>query len=160
LKKTAKPKRPGKVEGKSRAASLGSNNLGEKGKLARLMPPPRGSVFVVDDNALLVECTAGLLEAEGYTVKPFSDPKALLQAMEKAPAEPVVLVTDYDMGEWNGLDLIENCRKICPKLKTILMSGTVDSSISATHTAKVHHFLSKPYAPAELKRIVAELMQS
>jgi|SRR5580700_2506023 DNA-binding NtrC family response regulator len=154
-----KPNRQLKVEAKARAGLLEPNNLMKKRKSARLAPPPRGTVFVVDDNVLLVEFTTAILEAAGYTVKHFSDPKEVLVAMEKANPKPAVLVTDYDMGELNGLDLIQSSHKICPALKTLLVSGTVDSSIASTHTAKVHRFLGKPFDPAQLKKIVAELMR-
>jgi DNA-binding NtrC family response regulator len=159
LKKTTKPNRQVRAQAKGRTAALGVDNVGEKSKSEPSTTRSQGIIFVVDDNVLLVECTATLLETEGYSVKSFSDPKALLQEMEKGSPKPSVLVTDYDMGEWNGLDLIENCHKIHPALKTILMSGTVDSSISANHKAKVHHFLGKPYQPAQLKKLVAELMR-
>jgi len=70
-----------------------------------------------------------------------------------------VLVTDYEMGEMNGLELIQSSHEIHPALKTVLVSGTVDSSITLSHAAKVHRFLGKPYEPAQLQKAVAELMQ-
>jgi DNA-binding NtrC family response regulator len=131
-----------------------------KRKSVRLAPQPKGEVFVVDDNALLVEFATSILEAAGYSVKPFSEPKAVLRAMQKAKTKPAVLVTDYEMGDINGLELILSSHKIHPSLKTVLVSGTVDSSISSGHAAKVHHFLGKPYKPAQLQKIVAKLMRS
>jgi FixJ family two-component response regulator len=114
---------------------------------------------VVDDNAMLVEFAATFLQAAGYAVKPFSNPKAVLAAMRDSKPKPVVLVTDYEMAEMNGLDLIRSSLKIHPALKTVLVSGTVDGSITLTHTAKVHCFLGKPYEPAQSKKAVAELMR-
>ena len=124
----------------------------------KLDPAVPGSVFVVDDNAMLVEFAATFLEAAGYKVHRFSDPKAALLAMHEANPKPSVLVTDYEMGDMNGLDLIQSVHKIHPSLKTLLVSGTADGSISQTHTAKVHGFLGKPYAPVQLQKMVAELM--
>jgi two-component system, chemotaxis family, chemotaxis protein CheY len=121
-------------------------------------PAPGGSVFVVDDNAMLVEFAATVLKAAGYSVKQFGDPKAVLVAIRAQP-KPAVLVTDYEMGEMNGLELIQAAHKIHPSLKTVLVSGTVDGSIALTHPAKVHRFLGKPYEPAQLKAAVAELMR-
>ncbi len=122
-------------------------------------PAPRGVVFVVDDNALLVEFTASILEADGYSIRRFTDPKVALGAIRDTNPKPAVLITDYEMGELNGLDLILFSHKIHPSLKTILVSGTVDGSITLTHPAKVHHFLGKPYDPAQLRKTVAELMK-
>jgi DNA-binding NtrC family response regulator len=131
----------------------------KKRKSARLAPSSKGAVFIVDDDALLVEFATAVLEAVGYTVKHFSDPKDVLRAIHKANPKPAVLITDYEMGEINGLELILSSHKIHPSLKTLLLSGTVDSSISLNHAAKVHRFLGKPYDPAQLRKIVAELMQ-
>jgi FixJ family two-component response regulator len=131
----------------------------KKRKSARVKPAAGRPVFVVDDNALLVEFASTVLEAAGYTVKHFIKPKAVLAAMRNAKLKPGVLVTDYEMAEMNGLDLIQSSHKIHPALKTVLVSGTVDSSITLTHTAKVNRFLGKPYEPAQLKKAVAELMR-
>jgi DNA-binding NtrC family response regulator len=160
MKNHGQPNRQLKVEAKNQAAVLEPNNFMKKRKSARLAPSPRGTVFVVDDNVLLVEFATAVLEAAGYLVKHFSNPKAALRAMQNANPKPAVLVTDYDMGELNGLDLIHSSHKVHPSLKTVLLSGTVDSSISLTHAAKVHRFLGKPYQPAQLKKIVADLMRT
>src|SRR5580658_3668576 len=112
----------------------------KKRKTVRHKTAPRKQIFVVDDNALLAEFAATILEAAGYVVKSFLEPKAVLAAMRRAKTKPAVLVTDYEMAEMNGLQLIHSSHLIHPALKTILVSGTVDSSITLTHTAKVNHF--------------------
>ncbi|HEY3861403.1 MAG TPA: response regulator [Verrucomicrobiae bacterium] len=112
----------------------------------------------MDDNAMLVEFAATVLKGAGYTVRHFSDPKAALSAMHEANPKPAVLVTDYEMGDMNGLELIQSSHEVHPSLKTLMLSGTVDGSIMLTHAAKVHRFLGKPYEPMELQRAVAELM--
>jgi DNA-binding NtrC family response regulator len=135
-----------------------TEGLMKKHKSVRRIPAPKGSVFVVDDNAMLAELAAAVLEAAGYTVKHFLDPKAVLLAMQEANPKPAVLVTDFEMGSMNGLELIESSHKIHPALKTLLVSGTVDGSIALAHAAKVNGFLGKPYDPAHLRKAVAELM--
>jgi FixJ family two-component response regulator len=131
----------------------------KKRKTVRVKPAPGGPIFVVDDNALLVEFATAVLEAAGYTVKPFIKPTEVLAAMRNAKPKPAVLITDYEMDEMNGLELIHSSHKIHPTLKTVLVSGTVDSTITLTHSAKVHRFLGKPYEPAQLQKAVAELMR-
>jgi len=118
-------------------------------------------IFVVDDSAMLVEFAATVLQSAGYAVKSFTEPGALLKALGESTPGPSVLVTDYDMGShsMNGLDLIVNCHKIHPSMKTILASGTVDGSVTLHHPAKVDRFLSKPYPPAQLKAMMAELLK-
>jgi two-component system response regulator ChvI len=127
-------------------------------KLARKTPARPGLIFVVDDNALLVEFAGAVLKTEGYEVRIFTDPKAALKAMEESNPKPVALVTDYEMGEMNGLQLIESSHKINPALKTVLLSGTIDSSFIAGHPANVDRFLGKPYLPPQLRTTLGELL--
>ena len=118
-------------------------------------------IFVVDDSAMLVEFAAMVLQSAGYAVKAFTEPGLLLKALGESARRPSLLVTDYDMGSHslNGLDLIVNCHKIHPAMKTILASGTVDGSVTLHHAARVDRFLSKPYPPAQLKAMVADLLK-
>ena len=118
-------------------------------------------IFVVDDSAMLVDFAAMVLQSGGYAVKQFTEPGLLLKALGESAPRPALLVTDYDMGakSMNGLDLIVSCHKIHPAMKTILASGTVDGSVTLHHAAKVDRFLSKPYPPAQLKAMVAELLK-
>ena len=52
-------------------------------------------LFVVDDEPLLLELAAALLEPAGYEVKTFRDPDAALQAFASAKPRPALIITDY-----------------------------------------------------------------
>jgi DNA-binding NtrC family response regulator len=118
-------------------------------------------IFVVDDSAMLADFAAMVLQSAGYEVRQFTEPGLLLKALGEGGRQPALLVTDYDMGTraMNGLDLIVNCHKIHPSMKAVLASGTVDGSVTLHHPAKVDRFLSKPYPPAQLKALAAELLK-
>ena len=115
-------------------------------------------IFVVDDNPDLTLMAEMVLSAEGYNCKLFCDPKQVLKTFEKSPIRPDLLLTDYDMGSMNGLELIEHCRRDLPKLKTIMLSGTVEASTVLRHPVKVNEFLSKPYQPKQLVALVKSLL--
>jgi DNA-binding NtrC family response regulator len=119
-----------------------------------------GLIFVVDDNATLGEFAKIVLKGDGYSVQSFTDPTHVLQAMAAAEPKPVALVTDYDMGHMNGLELIVSSHKIHPGLKTVLLSGTINGEFISQHPARVDRFLGKPYQATELKTIVGQLLQS
>jgi two-component system, chemotaxis family, CheB/CheR fusion protein len=118
-------------------------------------------VFVVDDAPMLVEFAAMVLQSAGYEVKTFTEPAPALKALTDGGLRPALMITDYDMGmrAMNGLDLIVNCHKVHPTMKIVLASGTVDGSVTLHHVAKVDRFLSKPYQPAQLKTLAAELLK-
>jgi two-component system cell cycle sensor histidine kinase/response regulator CckA len=101
------------------------------------------TIFVVDDETMLLDLAAMILQPLGYKVRTFSDPK---QALAEYPAaKPAVVVTDYAMDGMNGLDLVHECKRINPRQKIILLSGTVDESIFANAQSKPDLFLAKPY---------------
>lgn len=101
------------------------------------------TIFVVDDEPMLLDLATTILEPLGFDVRTFSDPKKALA--EYPAAKPVLVVTDYAMGGMNGLDLVRECKRINPRQKTILLSGTVDENVYANVQNKPDRFLAKPY---------------
>ena len=100
-------------------------------------------VFVVDDEPMLLELAAVILKPLGCEVRTFRDPEVALK--EFPAARPTVVMTDYAMGRMSGMDLIRECRRINPRQKMILLSGTVDEHVFADAPVKPDQFLTKPY---------------
>jgi CheY-like chemotaxis protein len=103
----------------------------------------RPMIFVVDDEPMLLDLAAAILQPLGYDVRTFRDPQLALT--EFSTAKPAVVVTDYAMGEMNGMDLVRECKRVNPQQKILLLSGTVDERIYADAAAKPDIFLAKPY---------------
>lgn len=114
------------------------------------------TVFVVDDEPMLLELAEVILKPLGCTVRTFRDPEVALKAV--AAAAPEVVITDYAMGRMSGMDLIRECRRLNPRQKLILVSGTVDGHVFADAPAKPNEFLSKPYQIQELTDCVRKLL--
>jgi CheY-like chemotaxis protein len=92
----------------------------------------------------------------GFDVRTFRDPE---QALKEFPdARPEVIVTDYAMGRMTGMDLIRECRRLNPKQKIVLLSGTVDEQVFADAPVKPNHFMSKPYQIHELADCIRTLL--
>jgi len=115
------------------------------------------TIFVVDDEPMLLELAAAVLQPAGFNVRTFRDPQAALAEFSGANPRPAVLVTDYAMGAMNGLDLIRACRQIQPRQKILLLSGTVNESIYADAPIKPDRFLAKPYQSHELIALIQSL---
>ena len=113
-------------------------------------------VFVVDDEPMLLELAAAILEPIGCEVRTFRDPELALKAFPSA--NPAVVITDYAMGRMNGMDLIRECRRLNPHQKLILVSGTVEGQVFADAPVKPNQFLSKPYQIHELADCVSGLL--
>jgi len=116
----------------------------------------QATVFVVDDEPMLLELAEAILKPMGYVVRTFRDPELALK--EFSVARPDVVITDYAMGRMSGMDLIRECRRLNPSQKMILLSGTVDEHVFANAPVKPDQFLTKPYQIQELAERVKSLI--
>lgn len=113
------------------------------------------TIFVVDDEPMLLDLALAILEPLGYAVRTFRDPQMALT--EFAKTKPALVVTDYQMSGMSGMELIHECRRIQPQQKTMLLSGTVDQRIYAADAIQPDVFLEKPYRVAEFVKSVKQL---
>jgi CheY-like chemotaxis protein len=116
------------------------------------------TIFVVDDEPMLLELAEAILKPLGYHVLTFRDPELALK--EVPTARPEVIITDYAMGRMSGMDLVRECRRLNPRQKMILLSGTVDEHVFAEAPVKPDQFLTKPYQIQELADHVRSLVVS
>ena len=117
-------------------------------------------IYIVDDEALLLDLAEASLEPGGYMVKKFQDPEEALRSFLREKTKPDLLITDYAMGKMNGLELIEKCKSAHPGLKTMLVSGTAGAEIILNAPVKVERFLGKPYQPTMLLETVRQISGS
>lgn len=105
-------------------------------------------VYVVDDDAGILEALETLLSSAGYHVKPFSDPDVFL-AYSK-PNTPSCLILDLNLGKMSGLDLLRSLVDDSA-LPVIFLTGFADvsSAISAMKGGAIE-YLSKPPEEEEL----------
>ena len=117
-------------------------------------------IFIVDDEALLGQLADTVLTEAGFKTRTFLDPVDALRAIRDDGERPTVLVTDFVMGSMTGLELIEQCKSYHDKLRTILLSGTVNESQVATYTIQPDLFIPKPYRVGAFVKSVIELVKS
>jgi DNA-binding NtrC family response regulator len=116
------------------------------------------TIFVVDDEQMLLDLAEMILKPAGFQVYLFRDPQQALKEYAAAPSPPDVLVTDYAMPQMNGMELLRECKRLHPQQKTILLSGTVDEAIYAGSDVKPDHFLAKPYQISKLVDVIHALI--
>lgn len=125
-------------------------------KPAKSDPGNQPTIFVVDDEPMLLELAEAILKPLGYHIRTFRDPELALK--EFAAALPEVVITDYAMPRMTGMDLVRECRRLNPRQKIILLSGTVDEHVFADAPFKPDQFLTKPYQVQELAERVRSLV--
>ena len=117
-------------------------------------------IYVVDDEPMLLELTAVVLEPHGFKIKTFRDPQSALQSFASAQPPPVLVITDYAMHSMTGLELIDACKSYHPQLRTILLSGTVNETQVAGYSTQPDIFIPKPYRVGAFVKTVIDLLKA
>lgn len=115
-------------------------------------------ILVVDDEPMLLELVEMILKPEGFDVRTFSDPLRAVADYAAMQPPPGVVITDYAMAGLNGLEVIRECRKLNPRQKTILVSGTVDEGAYVHADIRPDIFIAKPYNTDEFVATVRALI--
>jgi len=82
-------------------------------------------VMYVDDDQALVFLIVRVLKRRGFTVTAFTDPQEALAAFQAAPRAFDLVVTDYNMPGYSGIDLLRQLKLIRADLPVALASGYV-----------------------------------
>ena len=117
-------------------------------------------IYLVDDQPLLLEYAEASLQAEGYSFRKFDNPEKALETFLRAQPKPALLISDFAMERMNGMELIEQCKRAYPALKTIIVSGTAGVEIIDQAPVKIDRFLAKPYPAATLLELVRRVLAS
>jgi CheY-like chemotaxis protein len=116
-------------------------------------------VFLVDDEPLILELSSAILRPLGFKIAAFRDPRSALEVFRTTEPPPVLIITDFAMPGMDGLQLLEHCRRIRPGQKVLMLSGTVEESFFEAAAEKPDAFLSKPFQPGQLLRLVRSLLK-
>ena len=110
-------------------------------------------ICVVDDEVELLRTIAKFLEINGMEVRRFSSFAQVMAFFETEDASSCdVLVSDMDLMDGYGSDLIEMVAMEHPRIRTILMSGKI---AALDDTMKADAFLKKPFRMTELLEILS-----
>lgn len=116
-------------------------------------------VMYVDDDQALVFLFERLLRRRGYEVTTFTDPHAALAALQEQPRLFDLVVTDYNMPGFSGLDLLKQALLTNPRLPVALASGYVTAEIEqAAIAAGAKALIHKPNDVQEFCTTVHELL--
>jgi two-component system cell cycle sensor histidine kinase/response regulator CckA len=122
-------------------------------------PTKKHHVMYVDDDEALVFLVQRLLRRRGYEVSGFTDPHQATAALREAPHAYDLLVTDYNMPGFCGVDLVREARLIRPDLPVALASGYVTAEIEQAALAEgARALIHKPNDVEELCATVQRLV--
>lgn len=116
-------------------------------------------VMYVDDDQALVFLVQRLLRRRGYEVSGFTDPHEATDALRAEPERYDLLVTDYNMPGYSGIDLVRAARAIRADLPVALASGYVTAEIEQAALAEgARALIHKPNDVEELCATVDQLI--
>ncbi len=116
-------------------------------------------VMYVDDDQALVFLVERLLRRRGFKVSGFSDPNLAAAELRANAAAYDLLVTDYNMPGYCGVDLVREARQIRPDLPVALASGYVTAEIEQSAMAEgARALIHKPNDVEELCATVQRLI--
>jgi DNA-binding NtrC family response regulator len=114
----------------------------------------------VDDEEFICELLEDLLREQGLRTRRFHDAESAWETFQQADPKPQLLVTDFQLINMNGLELIALCRRLSPGLRVILASGSVDPRLFEKTGIRPDCFLPKPFTPEQLMAAMAKAMKA
>jgi signal transduction histidine kinase/CheY-like chemotaxis protein len=115
-------------------------------------------VLLADDEIMLRDLLAELLESNGYNViKVISGTEALKVLTEEIKVDLIIL--DYNMPEMNGLDCAAEIRKFNKDIPIILSSGSFGANENTDLKGMgINSFVNKPYEFDTMLSTIQELL--
>ena len=100
-------------------------------------------IYVVDDDRSIRNSLKEILEDEDFMVELFATGKSALKSLEKE--RPAMVLLDLWLGKEDGLDILDEIRRMYPALPVLMISGhgTIEQAVAATKKGAVD-FLEKP----------------
>jgi FixJ family two-component response regulator len=116
------------------------------------------TVFIVDDDAAVLDSVAELVTSVGLNAATFRSAKEFLDGF--SPDRPGCLVLDVRMAHTSGLVLQEELNAIDARLPIVFISGHADISIAVRAIkAGAIDFVQKPYHDQQLLDAINEALR-
>jgi len=123
--------------------------------------PRRGTVLLAEDNPMVRDVAARILNNAGHTLLLACDGQEGLEVAGKHDGIIDVLVTDLVMGRMGGIELAKRLAEARPELRILFISGFAwDNSLPAIDPVRGIDFLQKPFAPDALVEAVQRLLRA
>lgn len=123
--------------------------------------PGSGSetILLVEDDSMLLNLVAEMLQEKGYVVLPTGSGKEALEVARTYEGTIHLLISDMVMPEINGRDLAQRIKDLRPQLKVLFMSGYTGDIISKQGIVEEGiNFLQKPVEFEVLAAKVRDLL--
>ena len=131
--------------------------LGIKNNERGLISVDMKRVLLVDDQAAIRRLISEVLE-EDFNIMSASDGEDAVDAVKEF--KPDIILLDIGLPGISGIDLIPIFKKVCPKSKILMLTGSIsNSTINQAKSLGVSGFIEKPFDILEIKNEIMYILQ-
>lgn len=128
---------------------------------ADIAQPIAGSahIMLVDDETMVLELGESMLEQLGFKVSAYSDGWSALRAFAKDPESYRLVLTDYEMPEISGPDLLRHLREVREDVPVVLLTGYANMATEErSREMGFDSILAKPYDLDALQKTISSVV--
>lgn len=116
------------------------------------------TILVVDDDIAICDVIHNYLEGMNYPVRVCSDPHDALSLLSREPVD--LVLTDLQMGEVSGVDILRAARQYQADTAVILITGfpTVENAVQVLKEG-AYDYITKPFQLDELGKVVQRALE-
>ena len=125
-------------------------------------PLPRGTetIFLIDDEQIILNLGESILHGLGYKVITASDGEEAVKIYRERGNEIALVILDKVMPVMSGIEAYRNLKEINPAVKVILSSGYVIDNMQDLRKSGFANFLNKPYRMADVAKVVRKTIDT
>jgi PAS domain S-box-containing protein len=118
-------------------------------------------ILVVDDEPMLPMLLREILESANYVVSIAESGESALKCIRESSKRVDLIITDLDMRNMGGRELVENIRDDSLAIPVIVTSGYFDpDEVKGLRKLAVERFMNKPFKVEEVIRTVHEVLNT
>lgn len=117
------------------------------------------TIMIVDDETNYLVVLEALLGPEGYEIVTSARAHDALEMVRGSDLD--LVIADMKMPGMNGMELLEECKKINPELPVIIMTayGTIETAVEAMKK-HAYDYITKPFQNEQLKLTIKKALKN
>jgi DNA-binding NtrC family response regulator len=119
---------------------------------------PRAQILVVDDDKTMRDACHQILTRQGFQVEQAASARQGLGLLERSSFDVILL--DLVMPDLDGLETLKKMKSLDTDCEVIIITGygSISTAVEAMK-AGAFHFLSKPFAPDDLRTVITRALE-
>jgi len=122
-----------------------------------VVEPSVKQILIIDDEEMLCESLKDILEEEGYEIRTATTALSALTEIEKKT--PDIIISDINLPDINGLELLRRIKDERPEIEIIIMTayGEIESYLQAREKG-AFEYITKPVNIPILKLMISRIL--